>query len=117
MTSVAGSQWVTSSMWQPPGPFSLTLPPAMDTLSAEQVAEIYQLATECQALGAELAKQFQNLSGLEAMHFATAQATAHKTINVGHMAHNAAFSTITANQPDGDCEMILHQFHTEAYQA
>ena len=51
----------------------------MDTLSAGQAAEIYQLATECQALGTELAKQFQNLSGLEAMHCAAAQATAHET--------------------------------------
>ena len=63
-TSVARSQWVTCSMWQLPRPFSPILPPAMDILSTEQVAEIYQLATECQALGAELAKQFQNLSGL-----------------------------------------------------
>ena len=61
------------------------------------MVEIYQLATECQALGAELAMQFQNLSGLEAMHHTTAQATAHETINAGHMACNAAFSTITAN--------------------
>ena len=32
------------------------------------------------------------------------------------MAHNAAFSMITANQPEGDCEQFLHQFHTEADQ-
>ena len=112
-TSIAGSQRVTSSMWQLPGPFSPALLPAMDTLSAEQAAEIYQLATKCQALDPELAKQFQNLSGLEAMH----QAMAHETINVGHMAHNAAFSMITANQPDRDCEKFLCQFHAEADQA
>ena len=57
------------------------------------MVEIYQLATECQALGVELTMQFQNLSGLEAMH----HTTAHETINAGHMACNAAFSTITAN--------------------
>ena len=68
VTSVAESQQVTSSMWQLHRLFSPTLPPAPDTLSAEQVAGIYQLATECQALGTELAKQFQNLSGFEAMH-------------------------------------------------
>ena len=112
-TSVAELQWVTSSIWQPPGPFSPTLMPAMDTLSTRQVAEIYQLATEYQALGTELTKQFQNLSGLEAVHHTMAQATAHKTINAGHMAHNAAFSAIAANQPDGDCEKFLHQFCTE----
>ena len=53
----------------------------MDTLSTEQAAEIYQLAAECQALGSELAKQFQNLSGLEAVHCTAAQATAHESIN------------------------------------
>ena len=58
VTSIARSQQVTSSMWHPPRPFSPTLPPAMDTLSAEQVVEIYQLATKYQALGTELAKQF-----------------------------------------------------------
>ena len=77
VTSVAGSQQVTSSMWQMPRLFSPTLPSATDTLSTEQVVEIYQLATECQALAAELAKQFQNLSRLEAKHHTVAQATAH----------------------------------------
>ena len=117
LTSVARSQQVTSSMWQPPRLLSLALPPAMDTLSAGQVAEIYQLATESQALGTELTKQFQNLSGLEAMHHAMAQAMAHETTNMGCMACNAAFSPIAANQPDGDCEKFLHQFHAEANQA
>ena len=116
MTSVAGSQWVTSSMWQLSRPFSSALPPSTDTFSAGQAAEIYQLATECQALGMELAKQFQNLSGLEAEHCATAHATAHETINAGCIAHNAAFSTSTANQPDGDREKFLHQFCAEANQ-
>ena len=89
----------------------------MDTLSARQAAEIYKLATECQAWGMELTKQFQNLSRLEAVHHATAQATAHETINAGRMVHNAPFSTITANQPDTDCKEFLCQFHTEADQA
>ena len=65
----------------------------------------------------ELAKQFQNLSGLEAVHCAMIQATAHETINAGHMAHNAAFSTDTANQMDKDCKKSLCQLHTEADQA
>ena len=89
----------------------------MDALSAEQVVEIYQLATECQALGTELTKQFQNLSRLETLHCAMAQAMAHKTINVGSMACNAAFSVIAANQPGGDHEKFLCQFCAEANQA
>ena len=111
--SVAGSQQVTSSIWQPHGLFSPTLPPAADTLSADQAAGIYLLATECQALGAELAKQFQNLSRLEAVH----HAMAHETINVEHLAHNAAFSTNSANQMHRDHEKSLHQLRAEANQA
>ena len=38
---------------------------------------------ECQALGTKLANEFQALSGVEAVHRAVAQATAHKIINVG----------------------------------
>ena len=117
VTSVAGLQWVTSSMWQLPGPFSPTLPPATDTLSTGQAAEIYQLATECQALGTELTKQFQNLSGLEAMHHTTTQVTVHETRNAGCMACNAAFSAITADQPDRDRKKFLCQFQTEVDQA
>ena len=79
MTSVAGSQQVTSSVWQPTGSFSPLPPQAMDTLSAERAIEIYQLAAECQALSSKLTKQFQNLSGLEAMHHMAAQAAAHET--------------------------------------
>ena len=90
---------------------------AMDTLSTRQAAEIYQLATECQALGVELAKQFQNLSELEAVHHAVAQATAHETINARCMAHNAAFSAFVTNQPDRDCKEFLRQFCAEADQA
>ena len=50
------------------------------------------------------------------MHCAAAQATAHETINARCMTHNAAFSAITANQPDGDREEFLCQFFTEADQ-
>ena len=81
------------------------------------MAGIHQLAAECQALGSELAKQFQNLSGLEAIHHHAAQATAQETIDVGCMAHNAAFSTITANQTDQKHQHSLCQFCTEADQA
>ena len=93
-TSVAGSHHMCSSIWQPLG---LTSPPAMQTLSAEQSTKIFNLVMECQALSAELAKQFQTLSRLEAMHHTAAQATAHQTINAGWMAQNMAYSIL----PDG----------------
>ena len=114
--SMARSQQVTRSMWQLHGLFSPILLSAMDTLSTEIVVGIYQLATKCQAVVAELTKQFQNLSGLETMHCTVVQAMAHETINVGCMACNAGF-TVTANQPDRDHEKFLHQFCTEADQA
>ena len=78
-TSVARLQQVTSSGWHHPASFSPLTSQGTDTLSTEQAVEIYQLTTECWALCSELAKWFQTLSGLEAMHHATAQATAHKT--------------------------------------
>ena len=93
-TSVAGSHHVSSSIWQLPG---LTSSPAMQTVSTEQSTEIFNLAAGCQALSTELAKQFQTLSGLEAMHCTVAQATSHETINTWWMAWNVAYSIL----PDG----------------
>ena len=66
----------------------------MPTLNAEQSTEIFNLAAECQALSTELAKQFQTLSGLKAMHHTVAQATAHETINMVQMAQNVAYSIL-----------------------
>ena len=72
VTSVAGSQQVTSSGWHQSASFSPLTPQGTDTLSAEQAIEIYQLTTECWDLGYKLAKQFQTLSRLEAMHHTAA---------------------------------------------
>ena len=83
VTSVAGLYHMSSSAWQPP---ELTSLPATQTLNVEQSTEIFNLVVECQALITDLAKQFQKLSGLEVMHHAMVQATAHKTINTGQMA-------------------------------
>ena len=73
---------------------------------------------ECQALGTELAKQFQTLSRLEAMHHTMAQTTAHETINTGQMAWNTAYSIL----PDGHAldkkhEETLQQLPIEADKA
>ena len=97
VTSVAGLHHVSSSIWQPP---RLTSPQAMQTLSAEQSTEIFNLAAEYQALSTELAKQFQTLSRLEVMHCTVAQATAHETINVRWMTQNTAYSIL----PDGQTQ-------------
>ena len=54
------------------------------------MAEIYQLVKECQELHVEEAQKFQHLFTLEATLRIAAQATAHETINAGHMVHEVA---------------------------
>ena len=114
MTSVAGLQQVTSSRWHLPEPFSPLTLWGMDTISAEEAAEVYQLATECQALGSDLAKQFQTLCGLEAMHHAVAQATAHETVLSGCIACSAACGVTTTIQKAKEWESTLCGLHEEA---
>ena len=85
----------------------------MDTLNAEQAAEVYQLATECQALGSDLAKQFQTLCRLEATH----HATAHETMLSGHVAHSTTCGVATTIQKAEEQESTLHGLHEEANKA
>ena len=115
--SIAGSQQVTSSGWQLTRSFSPLLPQAMDSLSAGHAPEIYQLAAECQALGSELTKQFQNLSRLEAVHHTAAQAAAHENIKEGCMACSATFGIATATQTDEEHKSYMCRLHIEANQA
>ena len=73
---------------------------------------------ECQVLSTEPAKQFQTLSGLEVMHHTVALATAYKTINVGWMAQNAAYSILPDGQNhDKKYEESLQQLCTKADKA
>ena len=105
-------------MWQPPGLTSLHLLLTTETLNAEQTTEIYHLVAECQALGTELAKKFQTLSRLEAMHHAVAQATAYKAINVGYMVQSTAYSILPDGQAsDKKHEETLQQLCVEADRA
>ena len=95
--------------------WGLTSPPATQTLNVEQSTEIFNPAAECQALSTYLAKQFQKLSGLEVMHHAMAQATAHKTINVRRMAWEAVYSALCVDQPqDKKHEETMQQLCAEA---
>ena len=87
VTSIAGSQQVTSSRWHQSASFSPLTPQVTDTLSTEQATEVYELTAECSALGSELAKQFQTLSGLKSMHCTVAQAMAHETV----LAHSTTY--------------------------
>ena len=77
---LSGSQHVTSSGFCLPEDKSSHLPP-ITCLSQDQVAEIYQLVTECQELCMEVAQKFQHLSTLKGTQGIAAQAIAHETIN------------------------------------
>ena len=73
--SLAGSHHV-SSTW-PAGMF--TSRSSSLHLTINQANSLFKLATECQVLGIKLAKQFQVLSGLEAMHRNSIQGMVHDT--------------------------------------
>ena len=113
--SLSGFQHVTSSEFCPPEDKS-SHPPPIPRLNQDQVAEIYQLFTECQELHTEVAQKFQCLSTLEVTQRIVAQATAHETINVGHMAHEAAGIHNMLNPDVGECERIWQRLTTEADQ-
>ena len=99
--SATESAHVTSTIYAPTGVFSLNLQFNSENLTAEQATYIYNLGVECQALGTKFADKFQTLSGLEAIHRATAQATAHEIINAGH----TTWSEVYVHLPrDKDCK-------------
>ena len=81
----------------------------LDPLNTEQATRLCQLASECQALGSDLANRFQTLCGLEATHCTTTQATTHKTVLSGHQAHGATYGLATATQPVDQKELTLHR--------
>ena len=74
---------MSSSMLLPGVLFSQAVLQAPCSMTPEQSAEVFCLEAEGQAVGIQLAKQFQQVSRLQAMHHAMAQATAHETINRG----------------------------------
>ena len=88
--SIAGSHHTSSPL--PPSLFTSRL--LTPWLTIDQANSIFSLASECQALGIKLAKEFHVLSGLEAMHCNSIQGTAHKTLTLGHSAWEAAYSAI-----------------------
>ena len=105
-------------MLQPGVLFSLAALQAPSSLTTEQSAMVFHLGAKCQAVGTQLAKEFQQLSGVEAMHHAMAQATAHKTINRGHMERGVAYSVLmSANSPNKKHEKTLWKLCREADQA
>ena len=109
--SIAGSHHV-SSTW-PPG--MLTSGSSSPHLTIDQANSIFKLAAECQALGIKLAKEFQVLSGLEAMHCNSIQGTVHETLTLGCSAQEATYLAILRDEvSEAECEAMTHRLHSEA---
>ena len=109
--SLTGSHQV-SSTW-PAGIF--TLGPSSPHLTINQANSLYKLAAECQVLGVKLAKKFQVLSGLEAMHCNSIQGMAHEMLTLGCSAWEAAnFAIIWDRVPDDEREAMTHHLRSEA---
>ena len=88
--SVAGSKHI-SSTWPPNLVFS---GPSTPRLAIDQANSIFGLASECQVLGVSLAKDFQVLSGLEAIHRNSVQGTAHEMLTLGRSTREATYVAI-----------------------
>ena len=103
--SLAGSHHV-SSTW-PTGMFISG--PSSPHLTIDQAKSLFKLAAECQALGIKLAKQFQVLLGLEAMHHNSIQGKAYETLMLRCSAREAAYSAILQDRVSEDkCEATTH---------
>ena len=113
-TSVCGSHHITSSGWHQATPLHPLTLQGMDPLNTEQAAEIFQLATECQTLGSELAKWFQTRCRLEASHHMDAQATAHEIVFSRCQTHSASYGVAAATQQAEHWELTLHGLPKEA---
>ena len=100
------STWPTGVLM--PGPPSLHL-------IINQANSLYKLAAECQVLGIKLAKKFQVLLGLEAMHCNSIQGTAYETLTLGHSAQEAAYFAIIQDRvSDDEHEAMTHCLCSEA---
>ena len=111
ISSLAGSHHV-SSTW-PAGVF--TSGPSSPHLTIDQANSLFKLAAECQALGIKLAKQFQVLSGLEAMHHNSIQGRVHETLTLRCSVQEAAYSAILWDRvPEDECKAMTCHLHSGA---
>ena len=88
--SLAGSHHM-SSTWSTS---MFTSGPSSPHLTIDQANSIFKLVAECQVLSMKLAKQFQMLSGLEAMHRNSIQGMGHESLTLGCSAWEDAYSAI-----------------------
>ena len=109
--SIAGSHHILST-W-PPNLFPSG--PSTLQLNIDQANSIFGLASECQVLGIRLAKDFQVLSGLEAIHHNSIQGMAHETLTLGHSAREAAYVAILwDNITEAEREAMALHLHSKA---
>ena len=109
--SIAGSHHI-SSTW-PPNSFPSR--PSTQWLTIDQANSIFSLASECQVLGVKLAKDFQVLSGLEAIRRNSIQGMAHEMLTLGHSTREAAYVAILWDDVmEAEHEAMTHCFHSEA---
>ena len=109
--SLAGSHHLLST-W-PPGMF--TSRPSSLHLTIGQANSIFKLAAECQALSIKLAKDFQVLSGQEAMHRNSIQGMTYETLTLGCSAREAAYSAILHDGVfEAECEAMTHRLCSDA---
>ena len=88
--SIAGSHhisstWPTNSV--PSGPSTLRL-------TIDQANSLFGLTSECQAFSVKLAKDFQMLSGLEAIHRNSIEGMAHETLTLQRSTHETTYTAI-----------------------
>ena len=109
--SITGFHHV-SSTW-PPNTFPSG--PSTLWLTIDQANSIFGLASKCQALGVKLAKDFQMLSGLEAIHCNSVQGTVHEMLTLEHSAWEAAYAAILWDDVmEAEHEAMTRRLHSKA---
>ena len=109
--SITSSHHILST-WPPD---SFPSGPSALQLTIDQANSIFSLASECQVLSVKLTKDFQTLSGLEAIHRNSIQGMAHEMLTLGHSAHKAAYVAILRDDiTEAECEATTRHLRSEA---
>ena len=103
------------STYQVPGlPTYFSIPSTLQ-LTLDQANSIFGLASKCQVLSIRLAKDFQVLSRLEAIHHNSVQGTAHEMLTLGCSAREAAYTAIQWDDiMEVEREAMTHCLHSKA---
>ena len=89
--------------------------PSASYLTVDQATSLFGLVSECQALGIRFAKDFQMLSGLEAIHRNSVQGTVHEMLTLGCSACKATYAALLCeNITDAEREAMTCHLHSEA---